>query len=108
MLCVTTPLKTGSRLRSQVCTTEVIVVRPGSRELALSCGGHPLIEMGGTPADGLTLDPAFAGGTLLGKRYTLPDDDSLEILATKGGDGALSDGPTLLVPKEAKPLPASD
>ena len=108
MLGVTSPLKTGSRLRSQVCTTEVIVVRPGSREIALSCGGHPLIDIAATPAEGLALDPAFAGGTLLGKRYTLTDDDTLEVLATKGGDGALSDGATLLVPKEAKPLPASD
>ncbi len=77
-----TTLKTGSRLRSQVCTTEVIGVRPGSRDIDLQCGGHPLIEIGAEPAAGLSVDPAFGGGTLLGKRYTLPDDDSLEILAT--------------------------
>jgi len=92
-----------------VCTTEVIVVRPGSREARAVLRRAPADRgWGGTPGEGLALDPAFAGGTLLGKRYTLPDDDSLEILATKGGDGALSDGTTLLVPKEAKPLPASD
>ncbi len=107
------PLKPGTRLRSQVCTTEVIVVRPAADELDLRCGGQPMIEIGsdstvavgagGTPAPGLD------EGTLLGKRYTTADaDGTLELLATKGGAGTLSAGDVALVLKEAKPLPSSD
>jgi hypothetical protein len=32
-------LKPGTRLRSQVCSTEVIVVRPPTAEIQLTCGG---------------------------------------------------------------------
>jgi hypothetical protein len=103
-----TTLKTGSRYRSQACATEIIVVRPGSRPVSLSCGGHPVTDLTAPAAEVLEPNPVFLGGTGLGKRYTHPDDDNLEILVTKAGTGALSDGTTLLVLKEAKPLPASD
>jgi hypothetical protein len=103
------PLKSGQRLRSQVCTTEVIVVRAPADDLELSCGGSPMVELGtdvpdgGTPADGL------AEGTLLGKRYTTDDSEgTLEVLVTKGGDGTLTGNGTPLVFKESKPLPSSD
>jgi hypothetical protein len=43
----------------------------------------------------------------MGKRYVDPDQ-TFEVLCTKGGDGSLSVGTDPLVPKEAKPLPASD
>jgi hypothetical protein len=38
-------LKPGTRLRSQVDPTEVIVVRPGSAEVEVACGGHPMIDV---------------------------------------------------------------
>jgi hypothetical protein len=61
------------------------------------------VEAGRTPAAG------YDTGTQLGKRYTTENPtDGLELLATKGGEGALSDGETALVFKEAKPLPSSD
>lgn len=102
-----TALRTGARLRSQVCTTEVIVVRPGAGTVSLTCGGQPMVDLAdtataGSPAAGLD------GGALLGKRYTAPADDTLELLVTKAGAGTLGDGQTPLVLKEAKPLPASD
>ncbi|GAA2404853.1 hypothetical protein GCM10010191_10730 [Actinomadura vinacea] len=99
--------KPGTRLHSRVCATGVIVIRPGSTKIDLRCGGTPM----STSAD---RDPAarprspFDQGSLLGKRYTHPDDDSLELLVTNAGDGTLTDGDTLLVLKESKPLPASD
>jgi hypothetical protein len=105
---MTTPLKTGARLRSQVCATEVIVVRPASGDVTLTCGGVPMIDIKEQPAGGVALDPALATGTLLGKRYTLADDATFEVLVTKAGDGTLANGTTPLVVKEAKPLPASD
>ena len=98
-------LKPGLRLRSQVCTTELIVVRPA--EVELTCGGAPVIAHGEEPAAGITIDPALSGGTQLGKRYT-DESGALEILVTKRGDGTLADADRPLPLKEAKPLPSSD
>jgi len=103
------PLKPGTRLRSQVCTTEVIVVRPAADDIDLRCGGQPMVKVGADVAAGGTPAPGFDEGTLLGKRYTTDDPDgTLELLATKGGGGTLSAGEVPLVLKEAKPLPSSD
>jgi hypothetical protein len=49
----------------------------------------------------------FDQGTLIGKRY-VNDDESLELLCTKAGDGSVSVGDKILVVRGAKPLPASD
>ncbi|HVV75796.1 MAG TPA: hypothetical protein VHC43_07140 [Mycobacteriales bacterium] len=103
------PLKSGQRLRSQVCTTEVIVVRVPADDLELSCGGAPMVELGTEVAAGGTPAPGLADGTLLGKRYTTDDaDGTLELLVTKGGDGTLAGNGVPLVTKESKPLPSSD
>jgi hypothetical protein len=98
-------LKPGLRLRSQVCATELIVVRPAA--VQLSCGGAPVIPFGDQPDAGLSLDPALSGGNQLGKRYT-DDSGALEILVTKQGEGTLADADRPLPLKEAKPLPSSD
>jgi hypothetical protein len=97
----------GSRLRSAVCETEVIVVRPPADDVDLRCGGQPMVPLGEEPPAGLSLEAAFADGTALGKRYTDGGGD-LELLCTKGGAGTLSVGSEVLVLKEAKPLPSSD
>jgi hypothetical protein len=107
-MSVPVQLRTGARLRSQVDATEIIVVRVPAGEVALNCGGHPMIDVKAEPEGGLTLDPAFAAGSPVGKRFTSPNDESLEVLVTKGGDGSLADGATALVLKEAKQLPSSD
>jgi hypothetical protein len=100
-------LKNGARLRSQVDATEVIVVRGADGDVALSCGGHPMLELGATPAEGLTAAPGQDGGTQLGKRYT-NEAGAVELLVTKPGSGSLAlDGEALEI-KSAKPLPASD
>ncbi len=101
-------LRTGARLRSQVDTTEVIVVRAPAREVALTCGGVPMIDVKADPDASLSLDPAHSDGSPVGKRFTLPDDVTLEVLVTKGGDGSLAEGGAKLVLKEAKALPSSD
>jgi hypothetical protein len=98
-------LKPGGRLKSAVCTTEVIVVKAPAGEVDVCCGGTAMIEPGGE-ANG-DVDPSAAEGTLLGKRY-VNEDESLELLCTKAGDGSIGIGDDLLVLKEAKPLPASD
>jgi hypothetical protein len=101
-------LTTGQRRRSTVCETEVIVIRPASTEIELWCGGAPMSVISEAAAPTGAPDPDFTGGTALGKRYTHPDDDALELLVTKAGAGSLSAGPTLLVLKAARQLPTSD
>ena len=101
-------LRPGLRLKSQVCSTEIIVVRPGTRPIALRCGGVPMADREAPVAGDAVPVPALMLGTQLGKRYTHPADDQLELLVSVGGAGSLSDGETALVLKAAKPLPASD
>jgi hypothetical protein len=98
--------KNGARLRSQVCNTEVIVVKAGASFDDLRAGGHPMVPIDTAPTDDATLDPDFADGNAMGKRYT--DPSGAEVLVTKAGVGTLSAGETPLVLKTAKPLPASD
>ena len=100
-------LKTGGRFRSQVDTTEVIVVRALAGDVDLTCGGHPLIDVKAEPAAGLSVKEGLDGGAQLGKRYTDPSG-ALELLVTKGGEGTLAIGSEPLVFRETKPLPASD
>jgi hypothetical protein len=100
-------LKPGSRYRSQVDETEVIVVRPLPGDVDITCGGAPLIDIKDEPDASLSLDPAQSSGTLLGKRYTDPSG-ALEILVTKPGAGNLAIDGVALEFKESKPLPASD
>lgn len=99
-------IKNGTRLQSQVCDTQVIVVRASDALDDLRIGGSPAIPVGDTPDASLALDDAFAAGTLMGKRYV--DEAGAEVLVTKAGKGSLSVGTTPLAIKEAKPLPASD
>jgi hypothetical protein len=100
-------LKPGSRWSSQVCDTEVVIVRAPASAVSLECGGHPMVAQGGDRASGLALDPAFAGGALIGKRFA-DADSGLELLVTKAGAGSLAIDGTVLPLKEAKPLPSSD
>jgi hypothetical protein len=102
-------IKNGTRLQSQVCDTQVIVVRSADSLDDLRAGGAPMIPIGQDDAaksSDYTLDPAFSDGTLMGKRYV--DENGAEVLVTKAGAGSLSVGTTALTIKEAKPLPASD
>src|SRR4051794_8790943 len=100
-------IKSGARYRSQVCDTELIVVRPMPGDLDLTCGGHPLIELKAEATPGLSLKEGADTGNALGKRYT-DSGGQLELLVTKPGKGTLTLGDEPLVLKEAKPLPASD
>lgn len=100
-------MKTGARYRSQVCETELIVVRALPGDVNLTIGGHPVIDIKGEPAAGLSIEPGADTGSALGKRYT-DASGKLEVLVTKGGAGTLAlDGEPLPL-KDTKPLPASD
>jgi hypothetical protein len=101
-------LKPGTRLRSQVDATEVIVVRSPADDIEVACGGQPMIDVAAAPAEGLAATGDPAAGTQLGKRYTLDGNAAIELLVTKPGQYGLSIDGTPLALKEAKPLPASD
>jgi hypothetical protein len=100
-------LKAGSKLKSAVCDTSLIVVRAPGKPVDLRCGGRPMLGANEEPEEGISIDPVFSGGTQIGKRYAA-EELGLEVLCTKGGEGSLSIGEDLLEIKAAKPLPASD
>jgi len=99
-------IKNGTRLQSQVCDTQVIVVRTAESLDGLRAGGFPMVPIGGQGDPTTSLDPEFSDGNLMGKRYV--DEAGAEVLVTKAGAGTLTIGTTALTIKEAKPLPASD
>jgi len=99
-------LKPGTRLRSQVCAAEVIVVKAPAGAVDVCCGGAPMVPLDAA-AESHPIDDAHRGGTLLGKRYA-DEAAGIELLCTKAGEGSLSLGATALPVKDAKPLPSSD
>jgi hypothetical protein len=94
--------KPGLKLRSSACTTEVVVVRPASSSVVLTCCGGEL-----TPDEVSAPTGAGPDTVLLGKRYTDPET-GIELLCTKPGPGELAVDGRPLELKGAKPLPASD
>ena len=98
-------LKAGTRIRSSVCATELMVIQCPDGDLDLRCGGAPVVALGEEPSG--DVDPGFKDGTQIGKRY-VDEAGTLELLCTKPGEGSLSVGDTPLALKEAKPLPSSD
>lgn len=95
-------MKPGTKLKSSVCDTEVMVIKAG--EGTIECGGAPMDaekKSEGEPA------ADHSNGTLMGKRY-VDADGAFELLCVKPGKGSLSVDGTPLVTKDAKPLPASD
>lgn len=98
-------LKVGIRLKSAVCSTEVMVVAAPDAEIEVTCGGAPLVALG--EAGSGTLSEDAKGGTQIGKRYVNEAGD-LELLCIRPGEGSLALGGVPLRIKGAKPLPASD
>ncbi len=96
-------MKAGTKLKSAVCDTEVVVIKTNGAPV--ECGGAPMVAE--RPAQRGTLDPAFAGGTKIGKRY-VDAANALELLCIKAGQGTLASGGVALQLREAKPLPSSD
>jgi len=102
-------LRPGEQLASTVCTTRVAVIRVQGKPL-IACGGEPMVpavsarppaSRGASGANGAD------AATLIGKRY-VDAAETVELLCTSSGAGALScDGAPMTV-KAAKPLPASD
>jgi hypothetical protein len=96
-------MKAGSKLKSAVCDTEIMVIR--GADVALECGGAPMAA--DRPAERAPINPAFAEGTKMGKRY-VDAAGTVELLCVKAGAGSLAIAGIALQPKDAKPLPSSD
>jgi hypothetical protein len=101
-------LTPGSRWKSAVCETEVVVVKPPGGSGELQCGGVAVLPHGATrPAQSAASAPNHTNGSLLGKRY-FDQASGIEVLCTKPGPGSLSfDGQPLTL-RQTKPLPSSD
>src|ERR1700684_2114136 len=99
-------LTPGSRWKSAVCDTEIVLVRqPKAGEL--QCGGREMVPHNATKPEGLALSLEYSSGTQLGKRYG-DDAGGIEVLCTKPGRGSLALDGRALVMREAKKLPSSD
>lgn len=99
-------IKPGSRFWSTTCATSIVVVRPPSGDVTLTCGGAPMAEQE-QPAVGSTPKTVDDGGTLLGKRYSDPDS-GLEVMCTRAGEGTLAVDGRAMTQVGARALPASD
>jgi hypothetical protein len=99
-------LKPGTRIKSAVCATELMVIQAPSGDVDVRCGGAPMIGIG-DPKPERAIDPNLKAGSQIGKRY-VDAAGTVELLCTKPGEGTLAIGTAPLVLKEAKPLPASD
>lgn len=100
-------LKAGTRLKSSVCSSELMVVVAPAGDVNLTCGGAPVIDLTAESPAGASIDADQKQGTQMGKRYT-NEAGEIEVLCTKPGEGGLAlDGIALEI-KGAKPLPSSD
>ena len=99
-------LKAGTRLRSAVSEAEVVVIRAPDGDVDLTRGGVPMVATDAGATSG-GVPGGAEGSVVLGKRY-VDAADTIEVLATKAGDGGLALGGQMLELKSAKPLPSSD
>ena len=95
-------LKPGSRLKSSVCDAEIMVIKAMSGN-DLTCGGAPMSEEP-TQAEP---DQEQMHGCLIGKRY-VNEDETIEVLCVKSGEGSIYCDGVELMTKDTKKLPSSD
>ena len=100
-------MKAGTKLKSAVCDTEVMVIKVPAGECQLSCGGHPMIALATVRDPATALSAAQENACLVGKRYT-DAEEKIEVLCTKGGKGSIAANGQALSVKQAKALPSSD
>ncbi|MEK9818731.1 MAG: hypothetical protein VW443_04060 [Pseudomonadales bacterium] len=96
-------LKPGSRLKSAVCDAEVMVIKAGAND-EVTCGGAVMATDVSEKGAG---DEAHMHGCLIGKRY-INQEETIELLCVKSGDGSLYCNGEELMTKDTKKLPSSD
>lgn len=100
-------LKPGARLISAVCSGELMTVKAPRTDLEVTIGGVTTIASAAARDGSSAIVIGHDGGTLMGKRY-VNEGDTIELLCTKAGSGAVAVNGELLQLKESKALPASD
>lgn len=99
-------LTVGQRLKSTVCTTEIMVIVAPDDDIELTCGGAPMTD--GDAGDGAaSVHADHAAGSTIGKRYVSEGGD-VEMLCVKPGEGSLAVAGTPLKLKDSKKLPKTD
>jgi hypothetical protein len=93
----------GVRLRSAVCSCEIVVVRAPGDVVDLRCGGHPFVALETEVATLPNIQADFDGGSLRGKRYS-NEAIGIEVLCTTAGEGSISVGTTVLTIPPHRPL----
>ena len=96
-------LKPGSRLKSAVCDAEVMVIKAEAND-EVTCGGAVMATDVSEKGAG---DEAQMHGCLIGKRY-INQEETIELLCVKSGDGSLYCNGEELMTKDTKKLPSSD
>ena len=99
-------LKVGQRLKSRVCSTEIMVITAPEGEIEITCGGAQMTDGDGN-GEGGSVHPDHSSGSTIGKRYVSKAGD-LEILCVKPGEGSLAVGDVALSLKDTKKLPKTD
>ncbi|MEE2033183.1 hypothetical protein [Rhodococcus chondri] len=95
-------MKVGERLKSPVCSAEVVIVRVDSGVTGpLLCGGESMAVDAVPAAD----SASAVTGLVMGKRY---EGGGVEVVCVRPGAGPLSVGTDVLSEKQARPLPSSD
>ncbi|MEC8047734.1 MAG: hypothetical protein VX149_09505, partial [Pseudomonadota bacterium] len=100
-------LKMGARLKSTVCSGEIMVVMAPDTEVEMTCGGAAMVDAGESVTPSGEVHPDHAVGVVMGKRY-IDEAETLEVLCVKAGDGSLAANGTLLLQKDTKKLPKTD
>jgi hypothetical protein len=95
-------MKPGTRLKSNVCEAELMIIKAGDSD-ELTCGGVTLDESSGRVKG----ESGKMNGCIVGKRY-INSNESIEVLCVKTGEGSLYCNDEELMTKDTKKLPSSD
>ena len=100
-------LKPGARIISAVSPTEFMTVKSPTVDVEITIGGVAPVSSAAARDGSAVMVAGHEGESLMGKRY-IDEADTIELLCTKPGAGAVAVSGELLRLKEAKALPASD
>ena len=100
-------MKPGTRLKSVVCSGEAMVVKAPEGDLVLTCGGVPMSTEPEVTVDASQANEEHMYDCLIGKRY-VNEEETIELLCVKAGEGSFGVDGNMLMGKETKKLPSSD
>ena len=84
-----------------------MVVTASEDDVTLTCGGAEMVAPGTEAAYDAQVSHDHAVGIAMGKRY-ITEDETIEVLCVKAGDGSLAVNGQLMLQKDTKQLPKTD